>query len=377
MNLSQVKKQNRSAVLSHLLQRGPLSRKDIAECSGLTPAAVTMICNELLQKGLLEELGADPDATGAGRKKVLVDIAYARYLLLAVSIELTDTVLTVTDLRGTPLLQKSLPTDRMAEPEAFLRVIAASGKELCGRIPLQGRTLIGSSVTIPGVVERTSGVSVHAYGIWQKSVPVCSLLRSLLHMPVLLENNVDAFAKAEMLYGSGRKYQNLLILKWGPGVGAAIVIDGQIYGGRHGKAAELGHFIVDREGLRCNCGRRGCLETKVSYPALCKKQPFAMADFGKVYRGAVQDGQAEFFDDAIDLFARTVVNTMTILAPNRVILYGPMFDDDFVRAAFIGACQKYEPRYNAERILYSTLASQCACIGPVAVEVYSLLSDAG
>ena len=68
---------------------------------------------------------------------------------------------------------------------------------------------------------------------------------------------MNAFAMAELLYGMGREYDNLLIIKWGPGVGSAIVIDDQLYEGRHGKAAELGHYIVERDGRLCGCGRQG------------------------------------------------------------------------------------------------------------------------
>ena len=206
-----------------------------------------------------------------------------------------------------------------------------------------------------------------------RQVAVCRILGEALGLPVCIENNVSAFAVAELLYGAGRRDENLLLIKWGPGVGSAILTDGRLYEGRHGKAAELGHFIVERGGPLCRCGRRGCLETKVSWQALCRTAPFLPERFGEAYRRAKAQGTAGTFDDAIDLFARTIVNSATILAPNRVILFGPMFRDALIRQKLTQACCAYDAQFDARCILYSTLAKKEETVGPAAVFARSIL----
>lgn len=373
MNMIQVKKQNRSSVLNCINQRGPVSRKDIAQITGLTPAAVTLICTELIQQGLLQELGFDTFSTGAGRRKVLLEINYNCYYIITVNIEFSDTFLSISNMRGECLEQRVVPTDRDAEPEIFLVHVAKLCREMRDRFPELEEKLAGVSVAVPGVIDREKGLSVHAYGVWNRQVAVCEVLNNTLELPVWIENNVNAFAMAELLYGYGRNYDNLLIIKWGPGVGSSIIIDSQLYEGRHGKAAELGHFIVERDGELCSCGRRGCLETKVSYQTLARSVPFAAEEFGQIYRKAEAEGNGEIFEKAIDLFARTIVNSMTILAPNRVILFGSLFHDKIIRDRLIEACEKYDSRYNKSRILYSTLADRERVIGPVAAFVRSVL----
>ena len=373
MNMIQVKKQNRSSVLNCINQRGPVSRKDIAQITGLTPAAVTLICTELIQQGLLQELGFDTFSTGAGRKKVLLEINYNCYYIVTVNIEFSDTFLSISNMRGECLEQRVVPTDRDAEPEIFLTHVAKLCREMRDHFPKLAGKLAGVSVAVPGVIDREKGLSVHAYGVWNRQVAVCEVLNNKLDLPVWIENNVNAFAMAELLYGYGRDYDNLLIIKWGPGVGSAVIIDSQLYEGRHGKAAELGHFIVERDGDLCSCGRRGCLETKVSYRALSRSVPFAAEEFSQVYRKAEAEGNSGIFDKAIDLFARTIVNSMTILAPNRVVLFGSLFHDRVIRDRLIEACEKYDSRYNTTRILYSTLADREKIIGPVAVFVRAVL----
>lgn len=372
MNMIQVKKQNRSAILRCVNESGPVSRKDVADLIGLTPAAVTQICGELIQEGLLEELGTE-ESIGAGRKKVLLNLNYNCYYVVTVNIESESTFLAIANMKGDCIEERTIVTKRKEEPEEFLREIAGLCQQMVENHAELLPRIAGVSIVVPGAVDKKRGTSEHAYGVWPHEVHVCEILEEELRYPVWIENNVNAFARAEILYGAGRQYDNLLVIKWGPGVGSTIIIDNQLYEGRHGKAAELGHFIVERDGELCSCGRRGCLETKVSYQALARTKPFLQGEFGEVYRNAVKAGEDGVYQEAIELFARTIVNSMTILAPNRVILCGSLFCDQAVRERLIEACSKYDSKYNAERIMYSELADKEKYIGPAAAYVCSVL----
>lgn len=432
MNMPRVKQENRSSILRCILEQGPISRKDIARLTGLTPAAVTQLCAELLAGGLLTECGTQVQSAGtrsageqsaetqsagaqstgaqsteaqsteaqsaetqnagaqsteaqtagiqtagtgkrgAGRRKILLNIDFASRYLLAVSLGVETTCLAVSDLKGRCVCSTSLATDRSIPPEDFLARVAGQARAMLQNTKTPLPRLWGASVTVPGAVDKERGLSLQAYGLWDRQVEVCRLLGDALGLPVCIENNVNAFAVAELLYGAGRQYDNLLLVKWGPGVGSAIVTDGRLYEGRHGKAAELGHFIVERGGPVCRCGRRGCLETKVSWQALCRETPFLPEHFGEAYRNAAAKGAAGAFDAAIDLFARTIVNSMTILAPNRVVLFGPMFRDALIRQKLTDACCVYDAGYDAQRILYSALAEEEEAIGPAAVFAQSV-----
>ena len=143
MNMIQVKKQNRASVFNCVNQCGPVSRKDIAQITGLTPAAVTLICNELIQQGLLQELGVDTLSTGAGRKKVLLTINYDRYHIITVNIESSDTFLSISNMKGECLEQITIPTDRDADPEVFLVYVAKLCREMRERYPEVAKKLAG------------------------------------------------------------------------------------------------------------------------------------------------------------------------------------------------------------------------------------------
>ena len=146
-----------------------------------------------------------------------------------------------------------------------------------------------------------------------------------------------------------------------------MVIEQKIYEGRHNLAAELGHFIVKPGGEVCSCGRRGCLETRVSYQALQRIHPFAVADFGKAL------AQYTELSEPLDLFARSIVNSATMIAPDRIVLTGELFADETVRTRLIALCKSYDDSFGEQRILYSPLSNRADYVGAVATCAKHLL----
>ena len=375
MNNERVKLQNRAMILSYINDNGPVSRKDIAIATGLTPASITQITTQLIAEGILKELGTmEQEQGGVGRRKVLLDIDAASSLVCTINIESKDTTMAVCDLKGMPVkdaeggaLLRCTGTDREKTPEDFLRQAAGICRELIEKLSEdEKKKLSAVSVGIAGAVDADRGVSLHAYGIWGRSVDIKSVLEDELELPVMIENNVDAFAQAEILYGTGREKDDLLIIKWGPGVGSTIVSGGRVYKGRKGKTAELGHFIVKKDGKPCSCGRKGCLETEVSYRALRKGLDFAPEEFGERYEAAGEEERA-FIDSAIDLFARSIVNAATLVAPSRIILAGNLFMSPVIREKLIRSCSSYDRAFSEKRILYTTLSGREGYAGPAAV----------
>ncbi len=381
INLEQVKKENRALIIKCINDNGPLSRKDIAEKTGLTAASVTQITTSLIADNILLEVGSVHESSGtAGRKKILLDINASLYLVLSINIESENTSVVICNMKGEAISDiLTLPTDSSLAPCKFLDLIGQRAIDMINKLSRNShKRLSCASVGIPGIVDKQNGISVHAYGIWNEPVNIREILGKALDLDILVTNNVNAFATAEILLGTGRFYDSLLVIKWGPGVGSTIVIDGKVYEGRHGKTAELGHFIVQKDGKKCSCGRRGCLETIVSFRELSRMinsydQSPDPENFEKAYLNATGDIKIRL-DDAIDIFARSIVNTSTIIAPNRIVLSGSMFRGETVRTALIKACEKYDSSYNSKRILYTPLSEKENYIGPVAVYIEKLLT---
>ena len=359
--MERVKKENRSLILKCINDNGPISRKDIAKATGLTPASVTQITTGLIAENLLEELGTVSENKGlAGRKKILLDLNRKYGYVLSINIESETTTVAICDIKGCILnegaLINSFDTDKKSVPEKFLGLVIKKANSLIQKTDSGVSGLIKCvSIGIPGIVDKKRGVSVHAYGIWEREVDLRSVFNDAFGLPVLIENNVDAFATAEIIYGAGKNFDSLLVIKWGPGIGSTIVIDNKVYEGRHGKTAELGHVIVEKNGKKCSCGKMGCLETILSVGNLSKIK------------------SKEEIDYSIDLFARSIVNTCSIIAPNRIILAGPLFANEEMRDKLVSFCSDYDPSYDGKRILYTSLSGKESYIGPVAVYYLNLI----
>ena len=389
INVGNLKNNNRSAILKLLNDQVAMSRKDLAAALGLTPATVTVICSELIDAGILRELGELQDEKRAGRKKILVGINYDRYLVLSVCMESTETCISVTNLKGEKGLFKRIPTDAEIAPEAFLHQVAEECKALLrkGRVPK--KRILGMGVSIPGEVRRETGVGLHAYRIWNEPVPIGPFLQEQLGLPVIVDNNVRAFAEAELIFGHGKEFENMLFVKWGPGVGSAIVIQKQLYNSSHSKNAEIGHIVMDTRGNVCRCGRRGCLETFVSTHAMAdqlrescteERMPQLYEKVAGDLTGVAAHNFTQFLrlEDAamwqiierdVAMFARSVCNMVTMLAPDRVVVYGRLFEQSALMERFLANCKALDARYDEKYIVRSELGDKIDFIGPLALVV--------
>lgn len=136
-------------------------------------------------------------------------------------------------------------------------------------------------VAAAGFVDRDRATVIHAPNIAWRNEPLKAVLEAGIPLPVTIENDANAAGWAEFRFGAGRDVENMVMLTMGTGVGGAIVLDGALYRGGHGIAAELGHVRFTRDGLPCGCGQNGCLEQYASGRAL-QREANAIADAGGI-----------------------------------------------------------------------------------------------
>jgi predicted NBD/HSP70 family sugar kinase len=149
---------------------------------------------------------------------------------------------------------------------------------------------------------------------------------TVLGCPVRLENEANLAAWGEHVFGAGRGRDTTLLVKLHSGVGAGIVIDGRLFTGTGG-AAELGHVPVDRNGLPCRCGKRGCLDTRASIPALLEQAAdLGVTDMPALLQRVVDGDTAvrRLVRHAASLVGRALVPACMLLIPERVILVGAL-----------------------------------------------------
>jgi glucokinase len=152
------------------------------------------------------------------------------------------------------------PSDVAAEMETALRDAAKAAE-------VEPAALVGVGVGSPGTIDHGNVTSARNLPDWEGSFPLASTLEGGLGCKVVVGNDVQVATDAEFKLGAGRLYSSLLGVFWGTGVGGGLILDGKPWTGRGG-AGEIGHVVVEIDGARCTCGRRGCMEAYAGRAAM-------------------------------------------------------------------------------------------------------------
>jgi glucokinase len=175
----------------------------------------------------------------------------------------------VVDADSRVLGQARHPTPTSGGPADVTAALAAALAEAAQQAQLEPSGLQGVGVGSPGAIDADAGTVSGARNLpdWAGTYPLAATLGERLGTPVHLGNDVQVATDAEVALGAGRGFRSLLGVFWGTGVGGGIVLDGKPWLGR-GAAGEIGHMVIKRDGRRCPCGRRGCLEAYAGRAAL-------------------------------------------------------------------------------------------------------------
>ncbi len=394
-NMSSIKTANRASVLYLLNGSKQLSRKDIAESLGLTPAAVSKICAELIAEGAINECGSLDCSAGAGRKKIILSLNSKEIFVLAIGIDKKGFNAAVCTLDGEEKCGERFLFEKDASPEKCLCQAAKKSLELLKASGILKEKVIGAGVGIVGGADKGKGTTAGNYGVWRPGVAVRSILEKELSMPVAIENNVKAFALASLIFDRRHFADNILFVKWGPGVGSAIVIGGAVLGKTDSDSSEIGHYIAVPNGEKCRCKRNGCLETVISADALVcaakslfgkKTTPclFELTggdetkiDISKVLLASKADAPlGEKLLQSVRLLAKAVTNASAVIAPDRVVVFGYMFTKEIFES-FERECEKLYPAFKKGYIGLSPLDEKHNFIGPAAVAAKSFFFEKG
>jgi predicted NBD/HSP70 family sugar kinase len=257
---------NRRLVLNLLRSRGAMSRAEIAQSIGLSPATVTFVVGDLIAEGLLVE--GEPSKGSTGRRPIPVEINYSGLLAVGIKLMVGAIECVLTDLSTTPLVTRVLPLPDQS-PATVVEVCARAVEELLAEAGNPRARVTGVGVAVPGFIK--DGVCLHGYRFGWNDVPLGRMLADKINVPVWLDDDTNAFALAQQLFRLGRHHKTVGALAIGAGIACAVVVDGAVHHGHSGGAGKLGHSIHDPNGLVCECGRRGCLQAHFSEPALVRR----------------------------------------------------------------------------------------------------------
>ncbi len=170
---------------------------------------------------------------------------------------------------GKVLGESRRPTPHQGGPEDVADEMVAALTEAAEKVSLRSADLVGVGVGSPGDVDKQTGVVSGAGNLpnWEGSFPLAKTLAAQLGTEIRVGNDVAVATDAEFRFGAGSKFESLIGVFWGTGVGGGLILGGRPWIGR-GAAGEIGHMVIERDGAKCTCGRRGCLEAYAGRAAM-------------------------------------------------------------------------------------------------------------
>lgn len=248
----------RNAVVAALLRHERLSRSEMSELVGVSPAAISEVTQDLLKKGVLEELATTSTGRSRGRPTIHLTLNASHAYFLGASASEITMPLVITDLCGRIVATHPLPSYKtLAE---FTSAVRKTFSSLLRTSPISRNRIRGIGVAVSGIVDPHIGSCRYSAALNWRDAPVAEKISKALKLPVWVDNDANAIALAEKSFGHAREYQNFSSIILGRTIGSAHYMHNALYRGHNDGAGEIGHVQVEPKGPLCRCGRNGCLD---------------------------------------------------------------------------------------------------------------------
>lgn len=371
---------NRSIVLDIIRRGGKVSRTDLARRSTLTKPTVSAIVDDLIARGIVQEVGFGKTVATGGRRARLLEFNEASAAYLGLRFGVHNTTLAIADARGEVRAIRETPTIA-GDPHATVRSALGLLDGTLEEAGLPRARLESVGVTVPGMIDTRTGTVAFAPNLGWTDVPIRSLVQQALDLPVVVHNVTNAGALAEGRVGAAKGARSYVWVYVGHGLGAGIVIDGQLFPGTKGFSGEIGHCPIVEDGPLCSCGLRGCLETLASGRAIERIAAEAVQSGVATKLSEHQSPDASRVFEAArggDEVAQRILHgvgqqlgvglsyLINVLDPELVVLGGRVMEAaDFILDGARASVARHTLRSSKVEVVASTLGDRAGLVGSV------------
>lgn len=381
-NQRSVRRHNLGVVLRHVAEFGPRSRAAIALETGLNKTTVSSLVGELIDFGLVAETSVEMRGT-VGRPALPVALGGERVIGLGLELGVDFLSVLTGDLAGCRHHATVVSEDNRGRPVADVMArLGAMARDTLQRAADAGHVCAGAVIALPGLVDSASGQLLVAPNLGWAGVDVPALLRAELGdpaFPIRADNEANLGALAELWLGAGREFRDFIYISGELGIGAGLIVGGELFRGASGFGGELGHVTVDAEGERCACGSRGCLETRVALGALARAAGLpAGASVAQLAERADEEPVAAALREAGHWLGVGVASAANLLNPRGVVVGGyfatlapwlvPGLEEEL-------AARVLASDWAAPRVVTSALGGEAAVRGAVAAALRRVFAD--
>jgi glucokinase-like ROK family protein len=393
-----VRELNLSLVLRYIHNEAPVSRAQIAHVTGLNKSTVSSLVEELLMRQLIYETGTN--SRGTGRPATLLEINPQAGGIIGVEFGVDFCAIALTDFTGNFIWRELTdvnPADAQDTILAKTFELIDVGVKVCAAHHLD---CLGLGLSVPGTVDLEGKTLVFAPNLGWRNVPLKKIFSEHTGLNVYLENDANAAAVAEHLFGAARKSDDFIFVVVGIGIGGGLFLNGNLYRGKYGFAGEIGHIPIVAEPYRspCHCGKIGCWETYANQgsvirrvqarlegvqeggnPLLLEKQDGHLSL--AIIKQAADRGDEEFLGPLAETGAALglgFAGLIDIFNPEKIILGGPLsivgkyMLPTIIETAASNSLTNPDPD---TEILLSSFETDAVLIGAISIIVDDILSN--
>lgn len=316
---------NQQRIIDCLLA-GPSTQAELARQTGLSTATVSNIVKFMQSAGLVS---TEP-TTSSGRRALNVKLISDGAIAIGIDFGRRHLRVVFASLNYQIVAEKTVILPLGHRAEDGISAAADLISELLDQTGLGPSALIGAGVGIPGPIDRRSGTVVQGAILpeWV-GLNIQERLEEVLDLPVVVDNDANLGALAEVTWGPHSGLENLVFVKIGSGIGAGLIINGSPYYGNVGITGEIGHATVQEHGTACRCGNRGCLETVASTTVMINLlsrsavPPETAEDVVEQARAGAT-AAVRVVDDAGMAVGQALGNIANLLNPEVIVVGGPL-----------------------------------------------------
>lgn len=392
-----VRESNLSSVLRLIHSQAPISRAQLAGITGLNKSTVSSLVDELIERRLVHETGSN--SSGAGRPATMLEINSQVGLIVGVELGVDFVSVAVTDFMGNIIWRRREDASPNEGQQKMIDQTLRIVKEAMTAGKRKNTPFLGLGLATPGTVDIEKGVLIFAPNLHWRNVPFRKIFSEQTKLNVFVENDANAAAVAEHLFGTARRCQDFLFVFAGVGIGGGLFLNGKLYRGKNGYAGEIGHSPIMAEPSQtvCHCGNRGCWETYANQYSIIQRVqarlevkrssiiPKLMAEHNSaltipLIKQAAEAGDREAIDsftEAGNAMGKGLAGLINIFNPEKIILGGPLS----VAGEYLLPAIKETMSHHAmpeidqqSEVLLSPFGPDASLIGAIAIVAYDILS---
>ena len=346
--LTETQRPLRQQIFERIRAAGLIPRVQLAKDLGVSPASVTTISSELIETGLIEEVAAARDGeTLRGRPAVALGVRTQAHYVAGMKVSDRENTAVIVDFAGNLIADDVIPhhPGPMTVPEA-LDAVELLLDRVCAKAGMSRGQLSAVGIGLPGFVDTAQGMVFWSSVLSDRAVPFASAAEARLGVSVIIDNDANLVAMAELWFGAGRSLSDFAVVTIEHGVGMGFVMNHRLFRGSRHLGMELGHIKVQLDGALCRCGQRGCLEAYIADYALAREASTALdrahaenlpinALLESLYDHA-KAGNAtarSIFRRAGRYLAVGLSNVINLFDPELIILSGERMRYDYLYAA--------------------------------------------